>query len=343
MMVAAFAVTSNAQNVRWNPDGTKTLTQDGWTLVGIWGSDGLTKSKDFSSGYLDGSEPVWQINDNNSPSNAYMRMYKDPGGINSSRGLVMARIKYISGSTYPKGTFGYTCSSGHSVVVSVRNGLANIKSCQGDSTTYNNGDSISVPGGTTTYRVYALRYYASGTYDLWVSNSSSWSANSADWTQLISGGGWTSQSALVDHTGVARNGLVLGSFGPDSETWNGYIDYIAWSANTNEQLPWSFDPNPSVPDDSQYISDTIPSTMTPGQSYSVSITLKNTGTNTWTSAALYKLGAVGDSDPFCAFTRVDLAPGDKIFQYAPGPDLCKIEADGNGYKHIDNDNAPIQP
>lgn len=312
VMLTALALAASAQNVRWNPDGTKTLTQDGWALAGS-GSDGLTKSRDFSSGYIDGSDTVWRINDNNSPSNAYMRMYKDPGGMNSSRGLIIARIKYISGSTYPKGTFGYSSAGGeHSIVVSIRNGQANIKTCQGDSTTYNSGNSITVPGGTTSYRVYALRYYAGGVYDLWVSNGSDWSSNSSDWTQLISSGQWTVQSPMIDENGTMRTGLVLGSFGPDSESWNGYIDYIAWSANTNEQTPWSFNPSPAVADDSQYVSDTIPSTMTPGESYSVSITLKNAGTNTWTQAAGYQLGAVGDSDPFCAFNRVDLAGGDSI-------------------------------
>jgi len=40
----------------------------------------------------------------------------------------------------------------------------------------------------------------------------------------------------------------------------------------------------------QYTSATIPSTMQAGQSYNVSITVKNLGTNTWTSASNYRLG-----------------------------------------------------
>ena len=40
--------------------------------------------------------------------------------------------------------------------------------------------------------------------------------------------------------------------------------------------------------------------------------MRNTGISTWTQANGYKLGAVGDSDPFCAFTRVDLEPSDSI-------------------------------
>jgi len=55
----------------------------------------------------------------------------------------------------------------------------------------------------------------------------------------------------------------------------------------------------------------IPTTMTAGQSYSVQITVRNTGTTTWTAAAGYKLGGVGDSDPF-AFPRILLDPSDSI-------------------------------
>ncbi|MDO8586543.1 MAG: sugar-binding protein [Armatimonadota bacterium] len=62
---------------------------------------------------------------------------------------------------------------------------------------------------------------------------------------------------------------------------------------------------------SQFISDTIPATMTAGQQYPVTVTMKNTGNTTWTYDGLYKLGAVDDSDPF-ANGRVDLDPSDVI-------------------------------
>jgi hypothetical protein len=61
----------------------------------------------------------------------------------------------------------------------------------------------------------------------------------------------------------------------------------------------------------QYIGDSIPATMIPGFVYNVSVTMKNTGTTTWTKAGSYRLGAVGDSDPF-APGRVDLADADSI-------------------------------
>ncbi len=66
----------------------------------------------------------------------------------------------------------------------------------------------------------------------------------------------------------------------------------------------------------QYLGDTIPATMIPGFTYNVSVTMRNTGTTTWTKAEGYSLGAVGDSDPF-APGRIGLTDSDSI---APGQD-----------------------
>jgi hypothetical protein len=52
----------------------------------------------------------------------------------------------------------------------------------------------------------------------------------------------------------------------------------------------------------QLVSHTIPSTMTAGQTYSVSVTFRNKGV-LWTEARQIRLGAVGDSDPFTTTTR----------------------------------------
>ena len=58
----------------------------------------------------------------------------------------------------------------------------------------------------------------------------------------------------------------------------------------------------------EYVSDTIPAQMVPHQTYNVSITLRNRGV-LWTEARSIRLGAVGDSDPFSAATRVTV-PGE---------------------------------
>jgi hypothetical protein len=55
----------------------------------------------------------------------------------------------------------------------------------------------------------------------------------------------------------------------------------------------------------EYVSDTIPSEMMPGESYNVSITFRNRGV-LWTAARQFRLGAVNDSDPFTPFNRVSL-------------------------------------
>ncbi|MCX6712905.1 MAG: DUF2341 domain-containing protein, partial [Candidatus Vogelbacteria bacterium] len=47
---------------------------------------------------------------------------------------------------------------------------------------------------------------------------------------------------------------------------------------------------------SQFISQTVPSTMTAGQTYTVSVTMKNTGTTTWTAADNYRLGSQNPQD-----------------------------------------------
>jgi chondroitin AC lyase len=67
-------------------------------------------------------------------------------------------------------------------------------------------------------------------------------------------------------------------------------------------------------DEAKTTSNTIPSTMNPGQVVSVNVTMKNIGGTTWTKASNHKLGAVGDSDPF-APPRQLLSDTDAI---APG-------------------------
>jgi hypothetical protein len=49
-------------------------------------------------------------------------------------------------------------------------------------------------------------------------------------------------------------------------------------------------------DNAAFVSQTVPTTMNPGQYYSVSVTMKNTGTTTWTQAGGYKLGSQNPQD-----------------------------------------------
>ncbi|MBP5718837.1 MAG: N-acetylmuramoyl-L-alanine amidase, partial [Abditibacteriota bacterium] len=66
----------------------------------------------------------------------------------------------------------------------------------------------------------------------------------------------------------------------------------------------------------RYVSDTIPSTVVVGETRTVSITMKNVGTSTWTSGDNYKLGAIDNTDPFSSAGRrylsADVAPGQTV-------------------------------
>lgn len=56
----------------------------------------------------------------------------------------------------------------------------------------------------------------------------------------------------------------------------------------------------------EFVSDTIPTTMTAGQTYNVSVTFRNRGV-VWSNARNFRLGAVDDSDPFTSFNRVNIS------------------------------------
>ncbi|HEX7184020.1 MAG TPA: NBR1-Ig-like domain-containing protein [Thermoanaerobaculia bacterium] len=68
---------------------------------------------------------------------------------------------------------------------------------------------------------------------------------------------------------------------------------------------------------SAFISQSVPTTMAPGQVSTVSVTMQNTGTTTWTEAGGYKLGTQNPQDNtlWTGFTRIYLSSGDSV---APG-------------------------
>jgi RHS repeat-associated protein len=59
---------------------------------------------------------------------------------------------------------------------------------------------------------------------------------------------------------------------------------------------WFGDPSTNVavgvaPDDAAFVAQSVPAQMNPGQTYSVNVTLQNTGTSTWSAGALHRLGS----------------------------------------------------
>ena len=67
-----------------------------------------------------------------------------------------------------------------------------------------------------------------------------------------------------------------------------------------------------------FVSQSVPTTMTPGQSYAISVTMQNTGNTTWSSANQFKLGTQNPEDNtlWTGLTRVALPssvnPGESV-------------------------------
>ncbi len=80
----------------------------------------------------------------------------------------------------------------------------------------------------------------------------------------------------------------------------------------NSSFGWFGDPSTNVAVNvvtpgAAFVSQTVPSTMTPGQTYQVSVTMENTGASTWTAGS-YRLGAANPLDNTTwRPTRVELA------------------------------------
>lgn len=102
---------------------------------------------------------------------------------------------------------------------------------------------------------------------------------------------------LAFHDNCTRDGLYLtDDFFRSVAEWGLYAGVCAYFGNTPTWDKYSC----------EYVSDTIPATMVPGQNYNVSVTFRNRGV-CWFTSRGFRLGAVGDSDPFASFTRVDIS------------------------------------
>lgn len=106
---------------------------------------------------------------------------------------------------------------------------------------------------------------------------------------------------LAFHDNCSRDAAYLvDDFFRSVAEWGLYRGICAYFGNTPTWDKYSC----------EYVSDTIPTTMQAGQSYNVSVTLRNRGV-CWFTSRGFRLGAVGDSDPFAAFNRVDISGGIK--------------------------------
>lgn len=125
-----------------------------------------------------------------------------------------------------------------------------------------------------------------------------WSNSSATGTNL-GGGTWKFRVNKSDHNNE------LGQYNTHVYIYDNAGNYTVLTVSTSSiVLKWN--------DDATITSNDIPATMDAGKSYTVHVTVKNTGNKTWDG--YYRLGAVGESDPF-ATTRQWLPTGTTV---APG-------------------------
>ncbi|GDY22131.1 hypothetical protein LBMAG56_34780 [Verrucomicrobiota bacterium] len=74
----------------------------------------------------------------------------------------------------------------------------------------------------------------------------------------------------------------------------------------------------AIGNDAAFVSQTVPANMTAGQTYNVSVVLRNTGSNAWSEVAKYRLGSQNPLDNFTWGRARVLLPGD----VAPGQEVA---------------------
>ncbi|MCU0858816.1 MAG: carbohydrate binding domain-containing protein, partial [Pontiellaceae bacterium] len=109
----------------------------------------------------------------------------------------------------------------------------------------------------------------------------------------------TVKSSRTLHTGVLGSQPDSGKYGtPIIKRINGPWGVVDWN-----NLP--LDGTAGV-NNAAYVSQTVPTSMVAGQTASVTVKMKNTGTSTWSPAEAQKLGSLGDSNTW-GLVRVNLA------------------------------------
>ncbi len=258
-LALAFAATASAAQGTWRSmasDSTGSLTtvdsQSAWVtssrtgpMTKVTGLEWTTltndpKAADYSSTTTDGSTDVWNINDAN--TGMYQKTAITPVSFDNSRGIVMAKIKFISGGSV-NGIFGFSTDTDYGLQVALRGSAMRVRDGDGGTLSgYTDPPNVDQTG----YRVYALSWIGT-TANVWYSNGSDWSSSSSDWTQIMTN--YTMVSGTASHNGDAGpavKGIVLFDAG-SSNLWNGNIQYIAHSTYDNDlgqMNPWDFNPVP---------------------------------------------------------------------------------------------------
>jgi methionine-rich copper-binding protein CopC len=93
--------------------------------------------------------------------------------------------------------------------------------------------------------------------------------------------------------------------------WRMVQDGVAWFGPRSVDAAVTVQAASSL--DAAFVGQSVPAVMTAGQSYTVSVTMRNTGGTTWTAGLSYGLGAQNPHDNFIwGMNRVALASTDAI-------------------------------
>ncbi len=116
------------------------------------------------------------------------------------------------------------------------------------------------------------------------------------------------------HNGSCTTGTVTGNGAVLTVPAGDNHLYLCAKDNTGRIGYWNGGPYRVIIDSSELVSATLPTALACGATFNASVTMKNTGSVPWTRTDGYKLGAVGDSDPFAPHriwlpSGVSVAPG----------------------------------
>ena len=183
---------------------------------------------------------------------------------------------------------------------------------------HTNAGGAGTATGTETFRDTAMQYPAHEANSLNLANAVQNNVVDAIRTTFPEEPGWANRGVkdsaggfgeirvpnrpailieLAFHDDCARDALYLtDNFFRSVAEWGLYKGICAYFGNTPTWDKYS----------DEYVSDTIPALMLAGHTYNVSVTFRNRGVSWFTSRG-FRLGAVGDSDPFASFTRVDIS------------------------------------
>jgi len=108
------------------------------------------------------------------------------------------------------------------------------------------------------------------------------------------------------------NVLAPSTAGTYNFQWRMVEEFVAWFGDVSPNVSITVSGNP--PRNATFVSQSVPTTVGAGESFPISVTMKNTGVNTWTAADSYRLGDQSPNSPAISWgrSRVDLSATDSI-------------------------------